>query len=57
MFPVLGFKDRVAVETNFGNDLENRPFLWVEEVEEEEEEDGDGEEDSGEEDSGEEEGV
>ncbi|KAI9774482.1 MAG: hypothetical protein M1839_001715 [Geoglossum umbratile] len=43
LFPVLGFQDRVAVETNFGDDLEGRPFLWVEK--EDTGEEGDGEQD------------
>lgn len=30
LFPVVGLKDPLAVEANFGNDFESKPFKWVE---------------------------
>ncbi|KAH6690215.1 hypothetical protein BKA61DRAFT_286666 [Leptodontidium sp. MPI-SDFR-AT-0119] len=33
LFPVLGLCDKVKLETNFGIDLENKPFLWTEKTE------------------------
>ncbi|KAH7400088.1 hypothetical protein BKA64DRAFT_707768 [Cadophora sp. MPI-SDFR-AT-0126] len=32
LFPVVGLSDKVKLETNFGIDLENKPFLWKEEI-------------------------
>ena len=32
LFPVLGLDESVAVEANFGNDVQNKPFKWSDEA-------------------------
>lgn len=33
LFPVLGFRDSIAITANFGNEVKSKPFRWSEEVE------------------------